>query len=289
MAENALSVSEIHLLYSGGQAMKSALPNDSELWPVEATVGEVVYPPGGVFGPRLQPFMQLVMVHTGSMGVWIDGQLQYAGSNTVAILYPGHEERFAFAEDCETWHSWMHATIAHLDEALLARFKRLPWPLQLSPTMSQLTRDALALRTSSLPTARPLIKSLAAQMLWRYLGEGELSLSLAADANPIVEQARQFIHSHLEEPLTLDIIANAVSISAQHLIRRFQAQLHTTPMSYVWEQRVKKGIELLEQTGLSVGTIAQRCGFQTSYHFSRRIHQATGCSPLEVRRRSWQQ
>ncbi|MBO0781157.1 MAG: AraC family transcriptional regulator, partial [Ktedonobacteraceae bacterium] len=43
-----------------------------------------------------------------------------------------------------------------------------------------------------------------------------------------------------------------------------------------------------EQTGLSVGVVAERCGFQSRYHFSRRIRQAVGYTPLEVRQRSWQ-
>ncbi|TMD58047.1 MAG: helix-turn-helix transcriptional regulator [Chloroflexi bacterium] len=36
-------------------------------------------------------------------------------------------------------------------------------------------------------------------------------------------------------------------------------------------------------------TIADQCGFQSRYHFSRRIRQETGSTPQEVRRRFWQQ
>ena len=96
------------------------------------------------------------------------------------------------------------------------------------------------------------------------------------------------MHAHLAEPLTLDMIAMAAAVSPSHLIRLFRQQLNTTPMAYLWERRVGQGIDLLRQTGLSVGEIAKRCGFQTSYHFSRRVRQATGLSPLEVRQQAWQ-
>ena len=89
-------------------------------------------------------------------------------------------------------------------------------------------------------------------------------------ADPAVETARHFIHAHLREPLTLDTIAMAAAVSPPHLIRLFRQQLNTTPMAYLWERRVAQGIDLLRQTGLSVGEIATRCGFQTSYHFSTR-------------------
>ncbi|GCE21828.1 AraC family transcriptional regulator [Dictyobacter kobayashii] len=117
----------------------------------------------------------------------------------------------------------------------------------------------------------------------RATGGQDLTLSHSA-----VGQALQFIYEHLSEQLTLTMIAEAVAISPAHLIRLFQLQLHTTPMAYVWEQRITLGIKLLEQTGLSVGMIAEQCGFQSRFHFSRRIRQAIGYTPLEVRHRSWQ-
>ena len=58
-------------------------------------------------------------------------------------------------------------------------------------------------------------------------------------------------------------------------------------MAYVWARRVDAGVELLSGTGLPVGTIAERCGFQTSFHFARRVRRATGATPTEVRRRAW--
>jgi AraC family transcriptional regulator of arabinose operon len=213
----------------------------------------------------------------------IDGNV----SDTVGVLFPGHEERFAFAEESETWHSWLHVFRPQFPETLLHRLNQPPWPLPLSPAMSDLTREALALRQSPLPTATELLKSLAVQMLWRYIGEGELQMNgTTAPLDLAVEHARRFISVHLTEPLTLDTIAAAAAVSPAHLIRLFRAQLNTTPMNYLWERRVAMGIELLLQTGLGVGEIANSCGFQTSQHFSRRVRQVTGLTPLEVREQS---
>ncbi len=217
-------------------------------WPEEVNVGEVTYPPGGTFGPRLQRNLQLIMLYSGHMTIWIDDVPHMASADSVLVLFPGHKERFTFAEECETWHSWLHIFIPQLSQTLLARLARLPWPLQ-----------------------------------------GELQMNgTSTPADPAVETARHFIHAHLREPLTLDMIAMAAAVSPPHLIRLFRQQLNTTPMAYLWERRVAQGIDLLRQTGLSVGEIATRCGFQTSYHFSRRVRQAMGLSPIEVRQQSWE-
>jgi len=260
---------------------------DVALWPTAVSAGTTVYPPGGRFGPRIQLTLQFVMLHSGNMTVWIDGQPRYADANTVCVLFPHHEEEFVFAEDEATAHSWLHISIHELPTTLQERLERVPWPLRLSPTIAALTREALAVRNSALSTSEALLKSIAVQLIWRYIGEGELQLQghLGMMPHPAVTQAQEFIHMHFAETLVLRQIAEAASISPAQLIRLFRAQLNTTPIAYLWSHRVAMGIELLEQTGLPVGLIADRCGFQTSYHFSRRIHAATGLTPLEVRRR----
>jgi AraC family transcriptional regulator of arabinose operon len=155
--------------------------------------------------------------------------------------------------------------------------------------MTDLMYEALLLRNSPLSTAATLRKALAVQMIWRYIGEGELLMAgTTVPLDTTIEQARQFISAHLSEPVTLSMIAEAAAVSPPHLVRLFRSQLHTTPMAYLWDRRVAMGIELLRQTGLSVGEIAQRCGFLTSHHFSRRVRLATGLTPLEVRQQAWE-
>jgi AraC family transcriptional regulator of arabinose operon len=237
----------------------------------------------------MQTNLQLVMLHSGSMTVWIDGKPHHASANTICVLFPGHEERFLFDEMSETCHSWLHIYMPSLHTELMERLSQLPWPLPLSLTMTQLTYDALGLQVASLSTAAEIQKALAMHLLWRYIGEGEQHVSsINVQERHVVETARQFVYTHLHEALTLTRISHELAISPSYLIRLFQAQLHTTPMQYVWQCRVKKGLELLEQTGLSVGAIAEQCGFQSRYHFSRKVRQAVGATPLEVRHRSWQ-
>jgi len=60
-------------------------------------------------------------------------------------------------------------------------------------------------------------------------------------------------------------------------------------MAYLWRRRVDAGVDLLTSTGLPVGEIARRVGFRSVYHFSRRVKQATGLPPTELRRRGWSQ
>jgi len=52
---------------------------------------------------------------------------------------------------------------------------------------------------------------------------------------------------------------------------------------------VARGFRLPENSGLSMQIIAERCGFKTRTHFSRKVKQIAGCTPREIRSRHWKQ
>ena len=119
------------------------MSGDRGFWPVDVQFGNITYPPGGAFGPRLQRNLQLVMLHSGSMRVWIDGTPHHVCENTICVLFPGHEEHFVFDKARETQHSWLHISTSSLNEDLVTRLAQLPWPLPLSIGMASLTHEAL--------------------------------------------------------------------------------------------------------------------------------------------------
>jgi AraC family transcriptional regulator of arabinose operon len=253
----------------------------SQIDPAQVSVGEVVYPPGGRLGPRWQRDLQLVLVHSGSARVTVDGGEPVThGPGTVRLLLPGHREEFAFAAAERTHHSWVQARVAWAD-----RFAELPVALPASTALTELVRAAVDAAGTPLPTGREVVAALAAGALWRYAGEAEGRRQGTAG---MVDAARRHLHAHLADPgLDLRSLAAAVHVTPAHLVRRFRAELGTTPMAYLWQRRVATGIDLLTHTGLPVGEIARRTGFKSVYHFSRRVKQHAGLPPTAVRRAGW--
>jgi AraC-like DNA-binding protein len=248
------------------------------------SAGEVVYPPGGRLGPRWQRDVQLVLVHSGSARIAVDGAPRAAlGPASVGLLLPGHREEFAFADGEPTHHSWVQARI---HDAPLGRLAALPSVLPASNALSELVRAAADVARTPLSTADALLRALAAAAIWRYAGEAD---SRAAGVGDIVERARSFLHARLGDPdVDLTHAAQAAHVSPAHLVRRFRAELGITPMAYLWQRRVATGVDLLTHTGLPVGDIAIRTGFKSVYHFSRRVKEATGRAPTDVRRTRWE-
>jgi AraC-like DNA-binding protein len=253
----------------------------SEIDPTSA--GDVVYPPGGRLGPRWQRDVQLLLVHEGSARIAVDGQERaHLRAGFAGLLLPGHREEFWFDHDAPTRHSWLQGRLAgdHGD-----RLAALPPALPASSALTELVREAVAVSRAPLPTAGPLLAALGSAALWRYAGEAESRVRGPGEA---VDRARRYIHDHLADPgVELEDVARFAHVSPPHLVRRFRAELGTTPIAYLWRRRVDTGLDLLANTGLPVGEIAAHTGFKSVYHFSRRVKERTGASPTQVRRRSW--
>jgi AraC-like DNA-binding protein len=251
---------------------------------IDLSAGEVTYPAGGRLGPRRQPHLELVLVHSGSAAITLDGVPRATlGAGSVGLLLPGHREEFFFAADAPTRHAWIEGAP---QAAPLERLARLPAALPASRALSDLIGAAVAAARTPLSTARPLVAALASAALWRYVGEAE---SDAAGPGDAVERARRFIHAHFADSgVDLAEVAGAAHVTPAHLVRRFRTELGVTPVAYLWERRVAIGIDLLANTGLPVGEIAARTGFKSVYHFSRRVRERAGRPPTEVRRARWQ-
>jgi AraC-like DNA-binding protein len=234
------------------------------------SAGEVVYPAGGALGPRTQRDTQLVLVHSGSARIAVDGVARTPlRAGDVALLRPGHRERFAFAPDTPTRHSWIQARLQGLPD-------ELPPQAPASPFLAGLIREAAR------APAGPLRDALAAAAFWRYAADA------AAPPASVAERARAYLDAHVSDPdVDLAAVARAVGVSPPHLVRRVRAELRTTPMAYLWQRRVAEGIDLLAGTGLPVGDVAARCGFKSVYHFSRRVRAQAGVSPTGLRRARW--
>ena len=259
--------------------------------PGRAQAGSVVYPPGGTYGPRLQPNYQLLLLHTGELEVTFDGSAHRLDAGNVALLKPGHEEFFRFAVDRETHHTWLALHRPPLPPALVAALDGAPFSLPLSAPLERLMGAALAVR-DDLASPQPALVPLVAAALAVYLAEAETAgydpdhpTGSGGRSHPAVAAARTLIRRGLSQRLGLAELAAAGNVTPEHLVRLFRRDLGTTPIAYLWQERVRHGIFLLEHTGLSVAQVAERAGFLTSFHFSRLVRAATGLPPREIQRR----
>jgi len=93
------------------------------------------------------------------------------------------------------------------------------------------------------------------------------------------------IDEHFYDPLTLQQLADMVHFSPPYLSRIFHKKQGLTIKAYITGKRLENARYLLKETNLSIGEIAESCGFLNISHFDRIFKQQTDRSPMEYRRR----
>lgn len=249
--------------------------------------GDVVYEPGGTCGPRIQFDYQLVALLEGHVQVVVDGRPRRIETGQVGLLQPGPQELFSFAADRKSHHTWCSLHPALLPAETAVACQAAPVVLPMSRRFAQLMELGLSLPRWSESSAPGLVESLGIATLQEYLFSGRREAERRTDEPDSLRRALEWIGQEHAEPIDLSGLARTAGVSPAQLVKLFRRHLGTTPLRYVWEVRTRRGAQLLRETGLTVGEVAFRCGFQTPFHFSRWIKQLYGEAPRTLRARAW--
>lgn len=121
---------------------------------------------------------------------------------------------------------------------------------------------------------RPGTQSQFAAPVWR-----------ARSRDEPIRRAQELIEAEPAADHRLRVLAARVGLSERHLLRRFTAELATSPARYVAAARVEAARRELEEGGDTVAAIAGRVGFGTAESMRRTFLRDVGASPDDYRRR----
>lgn len=93
-----------------------------------------------------------------------------------------------------------------------------------------------------------------------------------------------FIHANYQNSITLDDIAQSVSLSKSSVLNLFHKNLHTTPVSYLIHYRLRQAAKKLQYTELSIVQIAQDTGFDNAGYFCKSFRKYYQMTPGEYRK-----
>jgi AraC-like DNA-binding protein len=251
--------------------------------------GDVVYGPGGTCGPRVQQDFQLVVLLEGSATVTVEGETEprVVAAGQVGLFLPGKREHFILSPRRKTHHTWcaVHPSVVPAEVAEVCR--RAAPVLPVTSRFAQLMELGLALPLTAGKQVDGLLDALGLATLHAYLFADTRQERRATDEPDALRRALAWIGTAGHEPVDLPALAKAAGVSPAQLVKLFRRHLGTTPIRHVWETRTRRGAQLLRETGLTVGEVAYRCGFQTPFHFSRWVRELYGTAPRELRAQAW--
>lgn len=102
----------------------------------------------------------------------------------------------------------------------------------------------------------------------------------------VIGKVLSYIDTHLEEDLTIELLAGICGFNPFYFARLFHKVVGTTPSRYVMGKRVGKAKQLLAEAHLKVESVSNMLGFCNASHFIRVFKKAEGQTPSEYRRQS---
>jgi len=98
----------------------------------------------------------------------------------------------------------------------------------------------------------------------------------------VLEQIKEFVLEHLDEPLDVACLAKMTNRSQFHFSRAFTRSVGVSPYRYVVHLRLQRAVEMLRDGKYSLAAIAAKTGFADQSHFTRWVRRVHGVSPTRM-------
>ncbi|MES1023806.1 AraC family transcriptional regulator [Gloeocapsa sp. BRSZ] len=128
--------------------------------------------------------------------------------------------------------------------------------------------------------AESMANALAVHVLRRYSTRQPIIRAYGGLPNHKLQQAIDYIQTHLAEDISLKAIASELGISQYHFARLFKQSTGYSPYQYLIRCRIERAQELLKQTQ-QIANVALQVGFASQSQFGRHFKRLTGVTPKQ--------
>ena len=109
------------------------------------------------------------------------------------------------------------------------------------------------------------------------------SIHTRPSASATADRVRRYLDQHYRESLTLAAIGRTLNISEYYLSHIFKDAFGIPPMQYVMKRRIGKAQNLLMDTDMPIGDIADYLGFSSISHLNTMFSKYVGIPPGKYR------
>lgn len=122
--------------------------------------------------------------------------------------------------------------------------------------------------------------------LYGILAELQKSVYVPETQYERIKPALSHIHAHFtEKDLRVEGLSAMCDMSGSYLKKLFLQKFSMTPKQYILKCKLDYACELLGSGYYSVGAVAEQCGYENAFYFSRAFKKMTGIAPSEYQQK----
>jgi len=241
--------------------------------------------------PRGTPVPLLIHTRSGRAELRVKGPdgTQMISEGDSVLWSAGAPQDFSCEGVAEPWDIvWAHFRPRRHWRDLLAwpvvgpGVARIPAP---QPRIRARVDAALLEMVGAANSASPQTRGFALNALERALLWLDAANPGPTQLDDRIHDAVLFVAGHLDRPLSVRVIADAVQLSPSRLSHLFKEQVGIAPARFVEQRRIERAQGLLESSSLPITAIAEATGFSSQFYFANRFRALTGMSPTAWRQR----
>lgn len=219
------------------------------------------------------------------------GRLRYEGEEhdippgTAMCLQVPHDHAYFLPDDAPHW-KFIYLTLYGTELTRIWRdFIQHAGPLvPLDPAGPSLARASDILHRAFNKTIHSAFEASALVYTFIMTMAGEVLPERPDTGVPeFMRRAVRYCLDHLDEPVTVDDMADAAGLSRYHFTRLFTARQGLSPARFMTHLRLREAVRLLQNEPLSIKEIAAQCGFSDPSYFCRVFRKTYQTSPQAFR------
>ena len=237
---------------------------------------------GFLFAGEAHPMLELTYVDQGSMHSVADGKDLLLDQGELVLYAP--EQWHMQYSDMEVAPRYVTISfdIAGGDLSRLYN-RRIKAPQKAVTLLQQMLREQERMDEYSCD----MLLSLLTQLLLTLLREADtpaqrLQSSYALHSeNEIISRAQQYISTHIQEKLSVPVVARNIDISPSYLTALFHKHLQISPGEYIRRIKLQESKQMIRENAMNFTEIAAALQYSTVHHFSRQFKEKFGITPTE--------
>ena len=245
-------------------------------------VASCVYKPNMSIVPHSHDFYQYLYVKKGSGELQTDGKRLTLEIGKIYVLPPFIQHSIeSFDEGMTTYELKFHANREN-DTAL----SETTVTIDLSGTHAESVFKGMFNETANM---HPMYK----EMLSLKLEELHLCMTRAAELDESKKKTSSYsqtfsdviyyMERNYASEMSLKTLADIAHMEKIYFLKKFKAEVGTTPVNYLRRLRINQSKNLLINSDFNVTQIAEAVGFQSIHHFSNVFKKLVGISPSEYK------
>lgn len=228
----------------------------------------------------------ILYIAEGTCFVTVNGKEIAASEGSVIIYLPHQPQAYKFKAEIPSVSYYVHFTGIGCEEILreLNLYDNMIFNIGKSGSLENLFSRLIEEVYTDRPFGEQYCHGLLINILAHIARKRYYQLSdISCSRNKTVSDICKLMHYRYSDNLSVEDYAQICHLSTSRFTHVFADATGKSPKQYLIEIKIKKAMELLENTDLAISNIADITGFADSNYFSRVFKKFAGKTPREYR------